>query len=172
MGYHATASFPSPFATPKTHTPFSRLQERGHRYYSPSLGRWLSRDPIEEQGGQNLYAYAANDPLNGLDARGASCIKFYSWPSKGGPVREITDYHEVGISDSMTLNDLGKFDGWQDDRLDWSKTDPCCIHVTLSIPIKSGLAPTATPGSTYYVTRHSRSRDGSVPSSPLKNRLF
>jgi RHS repeat-associated protein len=26
------------------------------RYYSPDLGRWLSRDPIEEEGGVNLYA--------------------------------------------------------------------------------------------------------------------
>ena len=26
----------------------------GYRYYSPSLGRWISRDPIEEEGGLNL----------------------------------------------------------------------------------------------------------------------
>ena len=26
----------------------------GYRYYSPSLGRWISRDPIEEEGGVNL----------------------------------------------------------------------------------------------------------------------
>ena len=25
------------------------------RYYDPQLGRWLSRDPIEEEGGLNLY---------------------------------------------------------------------------------------------------------------------
>ncbi len=29
-----------------------------YRHYSPSLGRFLSRDPIEEQGGWNLYAFA------------------------------------------------------------------------------------------------------------------
>jgi hypothetical protein len=34
------------FASPKTHTPLSRLQERGHRYHSPQLGRWINRDPI------------------------------------------------------------------------------------------------------------------------------
>ena len=28
-----------------------------YRYYSPQLGRWIKRDPIEEQGGVNLYAY-------------------------------------------------------------------------------------------------------------------
>ena len=30
------------------------------RHYSPSLGRFLSRDPIEEQGGLNLYAFVRN----------------------------------------------------------------------------------------------------------------
>ncbi len=31
-----------------------------YRHYSPSLGRFLSRDPIEEQGGLNLYASAGS----------------------------------------------------------------------------------------------------------------
>ncbi len=34
-----------------------------YRHYSPSLGRFLSRDPIEEQGGLNLYAFARNHPI-------------------------------------------------------------------------------------------------------------
>jgi RHS repeat-associated protein len=33
------------------------------RYYSPELGRWLSRDPIEEKGGWNLYAMVHNNPI-------------------------------------------------------------------------------------------------------------
>jgi RHS repeat-associated protein len=56
--------------TPKTHTPLSRLQKRGQRYYSPSLGRWLSRDPIEEQGGPNTYEFAGNAPTVLIDAFG------------------------------------------------------------------------------------------------------
>ncbi len=31
-----------------------------YRHYSPLLGRFLSRDPIEEQGGLNLYAFYGN----------------------------------------------------------------------------------------------------------------
>ena len=31
-----------------------------HRHYSPTLGRFLSRDPIQEQGGLNLYAFVGN----------------------------------------------------------------------------------------------------------------
>jgi RHS repeat-associated protein len=36
----------------------------GYRYYAPSVGRWINRDPTEEQGGNNLYAFVANNPIN------------------------------------------------------------------------------------------------------------
>jgi uncharacterized protein RhaS with RHS repeats len=42
----------------------------GYRYYSPEMGRWLSRDPIEEQGGINLYGMVGNDPVNRVDYLG------------------------------------------------------------------------------------------------------
>ncbi len=42
----------------------------GYRYYSPQIGRWLSRDPVEESGGVNLYVFAENFPINGVDFRG------------------------------------------------------------------------------------------------------
>ena len=42
----------------------------GYRYYSPSLGRFLNRDPIGEEGGTNLYAFVENDPVNGWDYLG------------------------------------------------------------------------------------------------------
>jgi hypothetical protein len=38
--------------------------------YSPNLGRWLTRDPIEEQGGVNLYEFVGNDSLNEVDPWG------------------------------------------------------------------------------------------------------
>ena len=42
----------------------------GYRYYSPELGRWLSRDPIGERGGVNLHAAPLNDPINLIDPDG------------------------------------------------------------------------------------------------------
>ncbi len=40
--------------------------------YEPASGRpeWLSRDPIEEGGGINLYGYVGNNPLNAIDPLG------------------------------------------------------------------------------------------------------
>jgi RHS repeat-associated protein len=42
----------------------------GYRYYDPVTGRWPSRDPIEEEGGFNLYSIVGNDPIEGFDKLG------------------------------------------------------------------------------------------------------
>lgn len=42
----------------------------GYRYYNPSTGRWLSRDPIAERGGVNLVALGRNDAINQIDILG------------------------------------------------------------------------------------------------------
>ncbi len=42
----------------------------GYRNYNPSVGRWLIRDPIEEEGGGNLFAFLGNDPADDLDELG------------------------------------------------------------------------------------------------------
>jgi len=34
----------------------------GYRYYSPRVGRWMSRDPIGEEGGLNMHAFVNNAP--------------------------------------------------------------------------------------------------------------
>lgn len=48
----------------------------GYRYYDPVTGRWPSKDPIEEAGGINLYAFGQNDAINGYDVLGMKiCTK-------------------------------------------------------------------------------------------------
>ena len=42
----------------------------GHRYYAPELTRWTTRDPIEEDGGLNLYSFCGNDGVNRVDNLG------------------------------------------------------------------------------------------------------
>jgi RHS repeat-associated protein len=51
------------------HSP-SGLDLTLYRAYSASTGRWLSRDPIAEEGGVNLYKYVVNDPLRNVDPIG------------------------------------------------------------------------------------------------------
>jgi RHS repeat-associated protein len=45
----------------------------GYRWYDPLTGRWPSRDPIEEEGGINLYGFIGNDGSNEIDFLG-ECI--------------------------------------------------------------------------------------------------
>ncbi|WP_390503153.1 RHS repeat-associated core domain-containing protein [Vibrio harveyi] len=42
----------------------------GYRFYSSYQRRWLNRDPLQEQGGINLYAYVNGDPLGYIDPDG------------------------------------------------------------------------------------------------------
>jgi RHS repeat-associated protein len=51
------------------------LSYYGYRFYVPSLGRWLTRDPIGEAGGINLYGFVGNNPVIFIDANGRA----WSW---------------------------------------------------------------------------------------------
>jgi RHS repeat-associated protein len=60
-----------------------------NRYYSPTLGRWLTRDPIGYRGGINLYGYVNSSPVGNVDAEGLrDAPQFYppySWIQPSGP---------------------------------------------------------------------------------------
>ena len=61
-----------------------------HRPYKPSTGTWLSRDSIGEMGGQNLYAFVKNNPLNLIDLFGlAGCGEHIG--KSGHPEYAFTD---------------------------------------------------------------------------------
>ena len=65
--------FPFRFST-KYYDSESGLYYYGYRFYSPRLGRWLTRDPIEESGGVNLYGFCGNDVVGKVDVLG-----FWTW---------------------------------------------------------------------------------------------
>jgi RHS repeat-associated protein len=83
------------------------LYSYGHRYYSPTPGRWLSRDPIGERGGINLYGFVCNNPVNrfdglGLDANTPSSTITpwklgWEWLTGNGP-----RHRDFGPGDYMT----------------------------------------------------------------------
>jgi RHS repeat-associated protein len=58
-----------------------------YRAYSPSLGRWLNRDPLGERGG-NLYAFVSNNPESAVDPDGRE--GFVPYPGYPGPLQPPT----------------------------------------------------------------------------------
>lgn len=65
----------------------SGLYYYGSRFYSPILNRWVARDPIEEDGGLNIYSFCLNNPLQFIDPRGND-IYLYTGNNSGNPIND------------------------------------------------------------------------------------
>ena len=66
-----TALVPNPWRLPGQYQdPETGLHYNRFRYYSPELGRYLSRDPLTFFAGTNFFAYVDSDPLNQADPLG------------------------------------------------------------------------------------------------------
>jgi len=84
---------PEPETHPKTPKPegFTPcMTYYGYRYYDPVTGRWPSRDPIEEYGGINLYAFVINNPTKWIDYLGLVGSSRCLYEITGGHHGEIT----------------------------------------------------------------------------------
>ena len=57
-----------------------------HRAYNPALGRFLSRDPIGERGGTNLYAFVGNNPISYRDPTGLGPVTAATWGATGAQI--------------------------------------------------------------------------------------
>jgi RHS repeat-associated protein len=76
--------------------PSTPVHHVGYRWYDPSAGRFLERDPMGTLGGLNTYVYANNNPLMGIDPFGLTSTP----PPLLGPPRR-TGPGGVGMFDSF-----------------------------------------------------------------------
>lgn len=79
--------------------PNAPLYYYGYRYYDPTTGRWLSRDPIEERGGVNLFGFVKNNAISRIDAIGLAVFEY----EMKGPKTEKTSYAGGGWTDDSYL---------------------------------------------------------------------
>ena len=85
------------------------------RAYNPELGMWLSRDPIAENGGINLYAYVGNDPILRYDPLG---LKWYHDAAIGGlNALESGLSFAAGVGDSATFGLTSKISNGLNDAI-------------------------------------------------------
>lgn len=97
----------------------SQMLYYGFRYYSPSLGRFYGRDPIEEKGGVHLYSFAKNSPSGGYDLLGKDYVQNFVY-NTSTPVNPITNsgsatnsFSVGGVSFNFSIVATGNFDSPQ-----------------------------------------------------------
>lgn len=96
-------------------------------FYNPTIGRWINRDPIGEEGGVNLYAFTANSPIDAIDRDGLDTyICNRKLGAKGGDTSRsrhnpfthtfifITD--ENGVSHTFSWGNRADPRGWNFDQ--------------------------------------------------------
>ena len=100
-------SNPFQFSTKYTDTE-TGLVYYGYRYYKSSVGKWISRDPIDEDGGLNLYVFCANSAANRVDVLGhnyldclGSCIE------QNDPMNAIIDGIAARIVAHLAIGSAG-----------------------------------------------------------------
>jgi RHS repeat-associated protein len=59
------------------------------RWYAPTLGRWLSKDPIGLEGGLNLYVFCGNCPVMFRDPWSLDIAIIHNGPTKGNPIGHV-----------------------------------------------------------------------------------
>lgn len=95
----------------------------GFRYCDPEHGRWLSRDPIEEEGGVNLYGFVGNDAIEKWDRLGmaygehltkeeakslACAIKFFLIDAKAANALFLRGEDDVSMTIKMLSHYMSK----------------------------------------------------------------
>nr|WP_318035792.1 RHS repeat-associated core domain-containing protein [Ralstonia pseudosolanacearum] len=88
------------------------------RAYDPGTGRWVSRDPIGERGGINLYSYVAGNPVTRTDKIGLATDgkplnslncdalkKIVEFEKENGKVATVLQYNPFNFSEDAVALD-------------------------------------------------------------------
>jgi RHS repeat-associated protein len=130
----------------------------GYRYYTSSSGRWISRDPIEEQGGFNFYGFVNNNSLSYFDLLGLKCCGNFIVRAKP----------DIKVPDSQLQSSGGKerLDGFE---VQYIPCDPCSCpkdKIKLVQAIKSNGGTGVGPHMDADVGQRSANISGSDKSLP------
>jgi RHS repeat-associated protein len=105
---------PYQFST-KPYDPQTGLSNFDFRYYNAGLGRWMTRDPLGERGGVNLYRAMGNDLVNRKDPFGLfDDGRRNYWPIEGNPSPPLGhDDFTGGNYFNYSLEDRGSTSPWR-----------------------------------------------------------
>ena len=125
-GTYATEN-PIRFST-KYHDNETGLVYYGYRFYSPSMGRFLTRDPLTEDGGLNIYAMTSNNPVGRWDYLGLDDHEDYGCGC-GDPVDDDDNSEESANSKAADKYENQLFE----EGMNWFPWQPAPRHEPVDV---------------------------------------
>jgi uncharacterized protein RhaS with RHS repeats len=121
----------------------------GYRFYDPVTGRWPSRDPIEEGGGFNLYAFISNQTPNLFDIYGLlACTGHF----------RLQHFDDLQLGPAQqAVAGKGHLSGFQIEFIKDPQDDLNCICCD-EIILKQAVNPPGSRGPLYDVTNEARAK--------------
>ena len=102
-----------------------------HRFYDPTIGRYLRADPIGIKGGINLFGYANTNPINVMDPLGLDWIDDFEDGIEGhGPWTEPIDPTIIDDTINETITAFSDA---------YNKCVHCAVECTLGVALPSEL---------------------------------
>ena len=111
-----------PLKSPKKQAFEGVVMYYGYRFYDPETGRWPSRDPIEEEGGVNLYGFVGNDGVNRWDLLGLCAKKCNCGKIQIREVNSLLGGTNTGGTDLLLNPKLWNKGEWRDAFIDSDKS--------------------------------------------------
>ena len=106
-----------------------------HRYYDPETGRYISADPIGLAGGNNLFAYVQNDPVNFVDPWGLEMQDFF----RDGIVPLNDNKKRRPYIDGGVLDTLEKRQGYYQPQIEERvKAGAAQLNAVMQVPFPPG----------------------------------
>ncbi len=166
-----SAVFPHRFST-KYYDTETDLYYYGYRYYSPSFGRWISRDPIGEEGGNNMYQFNSNTPMGIYDCLGLAGVEHLTRldDKKCLPVNSLD---EVSVLEQFERDDEAGVFKYEDPVVIFcnGKVDTIRLITTIYIHGNYNYKESHYPGQSIIYHRHSVSGTalaGGYESNPIR----
>jgi|GEM_PF-6232156 len=122
------------------------------RAYDPELNRWLSRDPIGEEGGINLYGYVGNKPISLIDLLGDAPQELPNSCVANATQEAIRRATGKTIPEKTLRNQISPTNNWTTSGVDPALAVPVIQNYTGAKPITPAQIPAALNNGPVMVT--------------------